>query len=292
MGSAAEGVPAVPSPAGTAPAGASERSRRAQASRVAAIVAVVVFALGLVLLVANGVGADDPAEARKSTTATEEIRGGGKPDSTKKTVTTEVSTPASDESLVGRAFGGGAVPILFQLLVTGVAAFAAGALVQRVMLGEYGITVGPVSLPTLPVIEEDTAAEAVEQIRESPEIAALLRPGPRGPQPFPQFQSVEDDRLALLSIRIELEEKLRALAQEVGVDRDVSLRRLPNRLAQTGVIEYTAAEGLRKLVDIGDRIAAGAAVEPNAAEKIRNQAFSILYALGELRRRARETTSA
>lgn len=193
--------------------------------------------------------------------------------------------------MVGRAFGGGAAPVLFQLLLAGLAAFAAGALVQRVWLGEYGITVGPVSLPSLTPVSEEAASAAVDLITESPEFAQILHPGPRGPQPFPQFQTIDDDHLSLLSIRIELEERLRELAATAGLDRDIALSKLPTRLAHEGVFDEQAARGLRSLIDIGDRIAAGAKVDTEAATKLRDRAYDVLYAIGELRRRALQSRS-
>jgi hypothetical protein len=188
----------------------------------------------------------------------------------------------------GRAFANGAAPVMFQVLLGALAAFAAGAFIQRILLGEYGITVGPISVPELTPVEEPAAAKAVDLITESPEISAILDTyisGFRGPQPSPQFTYVEDSRLALLSIRTELEQRLRELALAVGIDRDIALSRLPTRLMFAGTIDEKVASGLRQLIEIGDRIAAGAQVEPDAEAKLRDQASYVLYALGELRRR-------
>jgi hypothetical protein len=265
---------------------ADERRRRAQASGAARIVAAVVFLLALGLLIFNGTGSGGDLGSMKEKTVTETTTGGGKPKTVKKTTSTETSSAEPDRSLVGRAFGGGAAPALFQILLAGLGAFAAGALVQRVWLGEYGVTVGPVSLPALPLISEPAATEAIDLITESPEFTEILGPGPRGPQPFPQFQTIHDERLSLLSIRIELEQRLRSLAAAAGLDEDIALTRLPTRIAHTGIFNEQAARGLRKLIEIGDRIAAGAKVDPEAGTKLRDRAFDVLYALGELRRRA------
>ena len=272
----------------TADDAANERLRRADASRAARIVAGAVFLVALILLIANGTGSGGDLSTVKTKTVAEATRGGGKPRSVKRTTSKETSSAEPDRSLVGRAFGGGAAPALFQLLLAGLGAFAAGALVQRVWLGEYGITVGPVSLPSLPLVSERAATEAVDLITESPEFTEILGPGPRGPQPFPQFQSIKDDHLSLLSIRIELEQRLRSLAAAVGLDEDIELSRLPTRLARVGAFDEQAARGLRKLIQIGDRIAAGAKVDPEAEIKLRDRAYDVLYALGELRRRASE----
>ena len=184
--------------------------------------------------------------------------------------------------------GTGAAALILQLLLAGVAAFGAGALVQRILLGEYGITLGPVSLPALPPISGDAAAKAVDLIKSSPEFTELLPPGPRGPQPHPQYTEIEDERLALISIRTELEARLRALAQALDMDRDIAIERLPSRLVNRGVIDQAAARGLDQLLSIGDSIAAGAEIEPEAATNLQEQAGDVLYAIGELRRRAEE----
>lgn len=270
------------------PASPAEASLRRRASVLAAVVAGVVFLGALLLLAIYGTGADLNGPVTKTTSSTKTVpTAAGKPIVTM-THAHESTDPAPDRSLLGRAFGTGAAPIVLQILLAGVAAFASGALVQRVMLGEYGITLGPVSLPALPPVSVEAAEKAVDLIRESPEFAEILGPGPRGPQPFPQFMQIEDDRLALISIRIEVEERLRALASAVGIDRDVSLTRLPARLVTANILDNQAAMGLRQLFEIGDRVAAGAEIDAAASQKLRDQAFDVLYALGELTRRASE----
>jgi hypothetical protein len=267
--------------------GARERELRARASSVASKSAVVVFLAALILLIAHGVSGSEN-DAVKTTSLTETTTDSAGHPSVKKSTSTETSTPASDRSLVGRAFGTGAAPLMFQLLLAGLAAFAAGALVQRIWLGEYGITVGPVSIPVLPVISAPAASEAIDLIKDSPQFAEILEPGPRRRRPYPQFEVIEDDRLALVSLRLELEQRLRELAQAVGLDEDIALARLPERLARKEVFDDRAARGLRQLINIGDRIGAGAKVEPSVATSLRDQGLEVLYALGELRRRATE----
>ncbi|MEJ1110877.1 MULTISPECIES: hypothetical protein [unclassified Kribbella] len=262
-----------------------ELLRRRRASRAAAVVAVVVLLLALVLI-ARAENENTPST--KQTTITESSNSAGKAGTVKETKSTEVTSRGTDASFLGRTLGSGAGPILLQLLVAAAVAFAAGAFVQRVWLGEYGITVGPVSLPALAAVTNEAATEVEELIRESPEVLALAQGGPRGPQPYPQFYSIDDPQLSLVSIRIELEERLRDLAESVGLDRDIALLKIPARLSKEGVLDTQAARGLRQLVELGDRIVAGAQVEPQADERIRHAADVALYALGELRRRAME----
>jgi hypothetical protein len=251
-------------------------------------VALVILLLALTLMVVNRID-DRGAESRVERRATETTVDGVN-ESTRTSVSVEVSTPGADTSLVGRALGTGAAPALLQILVAGLAAFVGGAITQRIWLGEYGFTVGPVSLPALAPVSERAATEAVELITESPEFAEILAPGPRRPVPFPQYYSIADRRLELVSIRLELEERLRALAQAAGIDSDIDLELLPGRLARRGVFDADAARGLVQLLELGDRVVAGAEIDDGAGKKVRATASYVLYALVELERRIAERT--
>lgn len=262
-----------------------ENERRAKASKVARWIAVLTFLLGGVLLVGVGVDTkEDDSVTHKVERKTVSPFGG---DASKETTrSTEVKSGEPDRSLIGRAFDDGPLGVLFRLVLAALVAFGLAALVQRVLLGEYGITIGPVSLPALAPISVGTAEEVIDLITESPEITAILAPGGRrGPQPNPQYMKIEDDRLALLSIRIEIEERLRDLADAAGLEGDIPIANLPGRLVDAGVFDYAAAKGLEKFIDVGDRVAAGADLEPEAASKLRDRAFGLLYALAELRKR-------
>ena len=101
--------------------------------------------------------------------------------------------------------------------------------------------------------------------------------------------SIEDDHLAMLSIRIDLEQRDQGeLANTVGLDRDIPLTKLPRRLAEKSIINKQAAQGLNELIELGDRVAGGAKVEPEAASKLRDGAIDVLYGLSVLTSRARE----
>ena len=259
------------------------------ASKMAAVVAGLFFLGLVVLLLVRGFGGAPSSAVTK--TDTNVITKNGQGTSTTTTTTKQTTTPGADTSLIGRAFSSDAAPVIFQVLLVGVVAFAAGALVQRIWLGEYGITIGPVTVPALAPVSEISAASAIDLITESPDFPEPLPAGGRrGQQPHPQFESIENDRLAVLSIRIEVEERLKGLASEVGLDRDIPLAKLPHRLSEAGVFSAQVAEGLDKLIDIGDRVSNGAELDPSAARKLRDSAISVLYGLGELRRIRKEAT--
>ena len=256
------------------------QSERAAASRLARIAAVIAFVFALVAIAAT---LGDDGGTSGTSTVTRTVKAPGAPT---RTITTE--SPQEEGSGFDTLLNSDALRLFLQLGLAAVVAFAAGAIVQRVWLGEYGITLGPVSIPSLPPVSAASAAQVVDRIEESPTLGALMGPGPRRPQPFPQFWNIEDDRLALISIRAELEIRLRELAVAAELDSEIALSKLPQRLVRQGVLDNEAADGILGLLHIGDRIVAGAKVEPSAESKIENQAREVLYALGELRRRALE----
>jgi hypothetical protein len=186
-------------------------AQRARASSAARVVAAIVFVLTAVLLLAADAGPDQGVEISRKVETTRTSASAP----TQITTTTEARSSAPDRSLLARAFEGGSASVIFRILIAVGVAFLAGAVVQRVMLGEYGFTIGPLSLPTLTPVSVEQAKEVIDLITKSPQLSSLLSPGGlRRSHPFPQYQQIEDDRLALISIRIELEERLRALAQQ------------------------------------------------------------------------------
>jgi hypothetical protein len=271
----------------TQTASSGEYARRARASRIALWAAAAFFLIALVCLLLT-----EPAPTNQGSTVgpvqTTSTTGPTATPGAKPPEPTSATTSAPDTSLLGRTFSSGAAPFLFQVLLAGAGAFLVGAIVQRIQLGEYGVTLGPVSLPSLAPVTESAATAAVDSIKVSPTPprSARLKPGPRKRQPRPQFDYISDDRLALITIRVELEYRLRKLAEAVGVDEDLDLKLLPRRLASAGQFDYETAQGYVQLLSIGDRIAAGAQVEPKADTQLRDRAGPVLYGLRELERRA------
>lgn len=246
---------------------------------------VLVFVLAATLLLALA-GPDSGLEVSRKVEATKRSPVGAP---ARITTTTEATSPAPDRSLLARAFEEGSASVVFRVLIAAGVAFIAGAFVQRVLLGEYGFTIGPLSVPTLAPVSVAQAEEVKDLITESPQLSSLLAPGGlRRSHPFPLYQQIEDDRLALISIRIELEERLRALAVARGLDSEIPFARLPARLAREGTLDAQATKGIEKLIAVGDRIADGAIVDPAAATDLREQAGQLLYALSELRLRTQE----
>ena len=203
-------------------------------------------------------------------------------------VTTTTVDAAPDVSIWNRAVTPAVIPLL-QVGLAVLTAFLGAAVAQRVVLGFYGLKIGPLEVPELPPVTAAELRQAVDVIGYPPALSPLLEPSvARGPQPFPQFMLIEGDREQLASVRVEVEEWLRRLAQEVGIDEELALDKILRRLMARGVVTLEARSGLLEFLKLGDRILAGARVEPQAAAAIREQALSVIYALMELTARARQ----
>lgn len=255
---------------------------RSRANIIAGLAAVVAV-IGAAAVVCFAERPDFRDASTTITETTEVVEGGDAPGTTT-TTSRETETAASDSSALGRLFGAPGAGVLLTVGLVVLAAFLVGAFVQRVMLGAYGLTLGPITIPDIPAVKPDEAAAAVGKITGSPELVQLFRtsPGRVIGQPHPLFHSIEDPRLQFLSIRTELEARLRDLASASGIDRDVALSKLLARLQAAQTIDAKAREGLQQLLDLGDRAAAGAAVSREVLTSIAEEASRILNVLGEM----------
>jgi hypothetical protein len=91
-----------------------------------------------------------------------------------------------------------------------------------------------------------------------------------------------DPNLALVGFRIEIEKRVRALAELAGVDSGRGLQTTIRTLASSEVIPSAAASGLIELVALGNRAAHGVEVTRRAAEWVLDAGPSILAELDEL----------
>lgn len=134
------------------------QKRRKKADQIAAGTFVVVGLVGLLLVVVPvlfnfGPLGDDPFAPREQveTTETQELDGAGEPTKTTKRTVTK---PAS-ESFLERALAPSGV-LLLRLAVVAVAAVIAGAIAQRVVLGEYAFELAGLKVPQLSTIADET----------------------------------------------------------------------------------------------------------------------------------------
>jgi hypothetical protein len=77
--------------------------------------------------------------------------------------------------------------------------------------------------------------------------------------------SDEDPNLALVELRIEIEKRLRAIAEAAGIARGLPLQHVTVMLQQTEVLPPAVASGLRDLIELGNQAAHGADVSRAAA---------------------------
>jgi hypothetical protein len=88
-----------------------------------------------------------------------------------------------------------------------------------------------------------------------------------------------DPNIALVSVRIEIEKRLRALARAAGIDTNQSLLGLARALRQKGILDDSELSGLQDLIDAGTRAAHGAPVSPDVSAWVQNNAPAVLDAL-------------
>ena len=90
-----------------------------------------------------------------------------------------------------------------------------------------------------------------------------------------------DPNLALVALRIEMEKRLRQLAQKYDLPEERSLVRLFNKLQERGVLNDVAFSGIQELITAGNRAAHGASVEPGAIDWAYDYGPRILAALDQ-----------
>ena len=94
-----------------------------------------------------------------------------------------------------------------------------------------------------------------------------------------------DPNLVLVSLRIEIERRLRLLAQAAGLRETDPLRQIAIALRQRKILTDPEFTGLSTLIDLGNKAAHGASVEPDVIAWAKGSAAPILSALDDKRRR-------
>ncbi len=108
---------------------------------------------------------------------------------------------------------------------------------------------------------QDVKAAAERVAAGAPETEGMA------PAPEPSYIAIaeQDPNLALAGLRIEIEKRLRSLAERSGVPRSRPLTQLVGDLEERGVLSHESAAGLRDLITLGNQAAHGVAVNPNVA---------------------------
>lgn len=119
-------------------------------------------------------------------------------------------------------------------------------------------------------------AAAAEKVESEPSVSVRPYP-PSGPAllTFP----LHDPNLALVSIRIEIERRLRALCEKHGIEPPRSVSGMLRALGQAEVLGQETLSGLDDLVAAGNRAAHGASVEPSVSAWAQNYGPRVLSVL-------------
>lgn len=89
-----------------------------------------------------------------------------------------------------------------------------------------------------------------------------------------------DSNLALAYLRIEIEKRLRELAEDAEIDPNrMPLNRLMVELSSAGLLPRSARSGLSKLIDAGNLAAHGVEIEPGVAQWAMREGPEILRSL-------------
>ena len=262
---------------------------RQAADRAAAI--TFVGALIALLALAWSLGAPQASEPVGQThTSIVQTTEQGAPAANAGTITTE-TTSTTAPGLLDRLLAPGLV-VLLQLGVIALAAFVAAAVTQRVLLGLYDFSLGPLTVPKITrddvsragdeVVEglrRQTAAgsavqEVLGQFSANAEIA-VAQAGVAIGEPTPAL----DPNLQLVEFRIELEKQLRALAERFDLPPSGPLGRLVIVLRNRGILDAGIASALSDLIDLGNRAAHGSEVAPEAGAWAQRQGPLLIEAL-------------
>ncbi len=89
----------------------------------------------------------------------------------------------------------------------------------------------------------------------------------------------QDPNLALVGLRIEIEKRLRMLAESANISSNQPLSRLLFELQKRGVLNPSAFSGLQEIVMAGNQAAHGARVEPGLSDWAFSKGNVVLSAL-------------
>ena len=254
------------------------------ASRLARWASAVVFLAATVFIVTSGVTSSGTPGV--TTVVTEkQVEVVSSPAASPPTSTTterSTQTTTTGPSLLDRV-ASPAVVFLLQLGFALLAAVVAAAALQRVMLGEYAFSLGPLTIPAV-------SREDVERPGEAA-IEALTRTGVAGQEGAgirvePSYipPGAEDPSLQLVALRIEIEQRLQMMARAAGLDGStrMSARQLLRMLADLGHIPDSVGAQLWDLIELGNRAAHGVEVSEDAGEWAREEGPRLIQALDAL----------
>lgn len=111
-------------------------------------------------------------------------------------------------------------------------------------------------------IEFQDVKEAAERVAAG---APDALPPPSSVNPSYLLIAEHDPNLALVGLRIEIERRLRALAERTGIPKNRPLTQLTANLQEQQVLSAESSGGLLQLISLGNQAAHGVPIAPNAA---------------------------
>lgn len=213
----------------------------------------------------------------------------------KQTATKRTETPRTEavektisdvqEGVLERLLSPGTMLLLrFAALV--LLAFLIAAAIQRVLLGEYALTVGKLAIPAVTRAKVESAANKLgpaftnavarlKQHTESPEV----------PVPTPDYIWISDPRSKFLAFYVEIQHHIRMLAERAHLDPQRPIAALLQDLNRGGFISAPELAGYLDLLRYGQAVADGAPVDEEALQWLDSQdgGIAVLYNLDTIR---------
>jgi hypothetical protein len=168
------------------------------------------------------------------------------------------------------------------------ASYFLAAMVQRILLGRYAISLGPLSVPEITDEQVEQAVNAVLTAAASDGLAE--QPGPAEAdipvESEPIWVTIPDPNLALAGWRIDLEKELRRIAAPLDLPPRVqrSTRQLLTELTRYGIIPSNVASTLQDLLTIANEGVHGAKVDDGVIEIIKSEGIQLLRYLNSLKK--------
>jgi hypothetical protein len=94
----------------------------------------------------------------------------------------------------------------------------------------------------------------------------------------------EDPNLALVSVRIGIERRVRVIAELLGLEEHQPLARLVNEIHERGIFTESFSEGLTRLVEYGNAAAHGATINVDS-QNVTREADQVFKSLDEIIKR-------
>lgn len=113
-------------------------------------------------------------------------------------------------------------------------------------------------------------------------IIETVPPAPESVSPSFLAVAEQDPNLALVGLRMEIEKRLRTLAELAAISSSQPLTGLLRQLRQDKVLDHKVFSGLSEIITAGNQAAHGARVEPGLSDWAFSNGSSVLAALDSI----------